>query len=305
MNISSYSTQNHYFVGVDGGGSKTRIRIEDAQGLCLGMEQGGPAHLALSVSSAWEQISSCLKRLLLRLNLPPDSHFHVGMGLAGVEIDHAYHAFVAQPHFFRTLVVVSDAYAACRGAHGGREGAIIIAGTGSVGCQWQGGSWTQVGGNGFPHDAQASGAGLGFAAIQLALKYADGRIRESSLARVLLTHFGNQLKTMSDFAQHADATAYASLAPLIIAQAQLGDPDACYLLQHAAQGVNEIHQALLAQQLAGTAPLACVLQGGISEFLRPYLHASLLARLSIGLASAEAGAILIVREQLATKGNTR
>ncbi len=44
---------------------------------------------------------------------------------------------------------MTDAHAACIGAHNGADGAIIIIGTGVVGYQTQNGEGVQVGGWGF------------------------------------------------------------------------------------------------------------------------------------------------------------
>ena len=52
------------FIGIDGGGSKSKVRIEDARGHLLGQAVGGPANIRLSVSEAWRSIYAALEEAL-------------------------------------------------------------------------------------------------------------------------------------------------------------------------------------------------------------------------------------------------
>jgi len=62
-----------------------------------------------------------------------------------------------RPHPFRSIVYAHDATVACIGAHGAREGGIVIVGTGSVGFAVVGGREVRVGGYGFPISDEGSG----------------------------------------------------------------------------------------------------------------------------------------------------
>ena len=68
---------------------------------------------------------------------------------------------------------------ACLGAHGGRDGGIVIAGTGSVGLAMVNGREFRIGGYGFPISDEGSGAEIGLHAIRLALRAHDKRITAS------------------------------------------------------------------------------------------------------------------------------
>jgi glucosamine kinase len=70
---------------------------------------------------------------------------------------------------------VDDAVIACIGAHGGRDGGIVIIGTGSAGLALVEGRVVKVGGYGFPISDEASGADLGLQALRMALRAHDGR----------------------------------------------------------------------------------------------------------------------------------
>ncbi|HEX2549057.1 MAG TPA: BadF/BadG/BcrA/BcrD ATPase family protein, partial [Gammaproteobacteria bacterium] len=148
------------FIGVDGGGTKSKIRIEDKDGNVLGQAVGGPANIRISVENAWRSIYSTIRDILAPLNITlenPDYRFHACFGLAGCEVTDAYHAFLQESHPFQTLELISDAHAACVGAHLGQDGAIIIVGTGVVGYQALSDINSRVGGWGFPHDDEGGG----------------------------------------------------------------------------------------------------------------------------------------------------
>ncbi len=82
------------------------------------------------MDSIYSALSNAVEAANINLN---DYDCHVGMGLAGSEVEGAYQEFLTTPHHFKTLQVSSDAHTACLGAHAGEDGGIIIIGTGVVG----------------------------------------------------------------------------------------------------------------------------------------------------------------------------
>lgn len=285
---------NQYFIGIDGGATKCIVRIEDAQGNLIARETSGPANIRLSVEGAWASINHAIEKILAAKSITKQNEFYVGMGLAGCEVEEAYQAFIKQPHFFKELVVSSDSHAACLGAHQGQDGAIIIAGTGVVGFQSEAGAITKVGGWGFPHDDEGGGAWLGLEATKITLKWLDGRLPSSEIAQAVYQRFNEQASTFISWANQANSTAYAELAPIIIQAAQASDVQAIEILKHGAAFINQISAALQhAQKKENVLP--CTLIGSITPFLEPYLDPSLKTRLRPALATPDAGAILLVR----------
>ena len=159
------------YIGIDGGGTKSKVRVEDGAGKLLGQGVNGPSNIRLSVDVAWQSIYHALEEALKPVNISlDDTHnyrFHVGMGLAGCEVKEAYQEFLQRPHPFTTLELATDAHIACVGAHKGEDGAIIIVGTGVVGYQVQNGKGSKVSGWGFPHDDTGGGAWIGLEAVRL------------------------------------------------------------------------------------------------------------------------------------------
>ena len=60
-------------------------------------------------------------------------HLIAGVGLAGIDRKGACEALMNVPHPFQDVAFASDANVACLGAHRGRDGGMVVLGTGSIG----------------------------------------------------------------------------------------------------------------------------------------------------------------------------
>lgn len=287
------------FIGGDGGGTKTKIEIEDAEGNLIGRGKGGPANIRTSVDTAWTSVMDGIHAALAEANIrldDPNYRFHLGLGLAGTEVPAAKKNFLSRPHPFTTLMVESDAYIACLGVHGGKNGAIIIIGTGSIGYQIENQKVVRVGGFGFPHDDLGGGAWLGLEACRLTFQSLDGRISETPLLKAVFEHFDDNLQKFTIWANQATPGNFGELAPLVFLNAQAGDPYAIDLLQQAAQYINRIWFALKKKSHSN---LNCGLLGGIAPLITHELCDDLQARLVPRRFDAAKGAILMLHQYLA------
>jgi glucosamine kinase len=287
------------FVGVDGGATKCIVRVEDESGALLGREIAGPANIRLSAEQAWHSIYEALRAIIDPLSISLDSNdyiWHAGMGLAGTELSETCQTFLHYSHPFQTLMISSDAHVACLGAHQGAPGAVIIIGTGVIGFQIQADKIERVGGWGFPHDDEGGGAWLGMEALKITLGYLDGRMPASELAHAIYAKFEHDMHEMVTWANHANSTAWATLAPIVIAQSKAGDPSAIHLLKRAASAIDKIGDALSGRQDQQLLP--CALIGGIAPFVAPYLGDALQNRLYTPLATPDVGAIYLIKDKL-------
>src|SRR5262249_4629153 len=123
------------FVGVDGGGTGCRARIQDAKGSTLGTGIAGPAALRLGPEAALAEVEKACRGALEEAGISSDAlkSLHAVVGLAGVGRKGVREELEMRPHPFHSVMYVHDATIACIGAHGGRDGGIVIIGTGSIG----------------------------------------------------------------------------------------------------------------------------------------------------------------------------
>lgn len=280
------------FIGVDGGGTGTRARIADGDGKALGSGTAAPAAVRLGIDRALAAVHDAARAAAADAGLPEEAmaRMHAVVGLAGVGRKFVLEELEARPHPFGSVDYVNDATIACIGAHGGRDGGIVIISTGSVGFAMLQGQEFRVGGYGFPISDEGSGADLGLRTIRLALRAHDGRIRATNLTRDMMARFGNDPFAAIAWADRATATDYAELAPLIMDHAEKGDHVGRHVLKYAAQEIDGLARRLFAR---GTPRLA--LLGGLAERMTPFLAADVRERLVPSEGDALDGALALAR----------
>ncbi len=287
----------HYFLGVDGGGTGCRARIEDGTGAVLGQGLSGPATTRLGIEEAWASISRAFNAAIDESGLGPEhiARTHVGIGLAGIGRIGAIEALRAIPHPFASVDFVSDGMGACLGAHSGRDGAIVIAGTGSIGLGFAEGKNLRVGGYGFPISDEGSGADLGLKVVQLALRANDGRIEKTALLTEVMQRFQGDPMEAVAWMDRSSATDYAALAPMVMRHADQGDAAGRRIVQSAAEQIDTLVRTLFDQG----APRVTLL-GGLSTPLEAWLAPDVRRRLKAADGDAVSGGIILARKSAGT-----
>src|SRR5262249_28492766 len=119
------------FIGVDGGGTRCSARLRDGSGRLLGEGAAGPANARLGEPALIEAMKACRAALAAGgIGGAAFASMHAGFGLAGTQQDEHRQWVLNHPHPFASLSVDTDSYAAWLGAFKGRDGAILILGTG-------------------------------------------------------------------------------------------------------------------------------------------------------------------------------
>ncbi|MEO7496405.1 MAG: BadF/BadG/BcrA/BcrD ATPase family protein, partial [Massilia sp.] len=211
-----------YLIGVDGGGTGTRVRLSRADGTALAHAHGGPSTLSHGVDQAWAAISTAIGAAFASAGLspPPLAAIAIGLGLAGVHNPQWAQRFIAADPGYGALKLASDAFTTLFGAHAGRPGAIVAIGTGSVGeALLANGEQREVGGWGFPSGDEAGGAWIGLRAMNLAQQAVDGRTPASAFAQAIVNACGGAREAMQAWLAGANQTTYAQLAPLVLEHA--------------------------------------------------------------------------------------
>ena len=169
-------------------------------------------------------------------------------------------------------------------------GAIVIAGTGSVGRGFGEGRELRVGGYGFPISDEGSGAHLGLKAVQMALRGHDGRHeRTALLAEVMQRCEGDPMAAVA-WMDRASATDYAALAPMVMRHADQGDPAGRRIVQNAAEQIDTLVRVLFEKG----APRVTLL-GGLASPLEPWLSPDVRRRLKPADGDAVSGAIILAK----------
>src|ERR1044072_8493744 len=73
------------YLGIDGGGTRCRARIEDENGMVLGAASAGPATTRIGFENAWRAIMEATEAAGPQAGLTREdfARMHAGIGLAG------------------------------------------------------------------------------------------------------------------------------------------------------------------------------------------------------------------------------
>ena len=277
------------FLGIDGGGTNCRARIRDEAGALLAEADGGLANIYQDYSGAMAAILGTAQAAAARAGVATMA-LHAGLGLAGATGPEQC-ARVAQAGLpFASIAVDSDGCAACLGAHGGGDGGIVIAGTGSAGFALIGGRQLSIGGHGFALGDQGSGAVMGRELLRRALLAHDGILEHSPLTREVMARFGDTPGRMIEWSRTVLSRDYAAFAPDVLAAAKAGDAHAAALVAESARGI-----AALSRQLREAGAPRLSLIGGLGAALLAFLPGDVAALFHPALADPVDGAIMLAK----------
>jgi glucosamine kinase len=280
-------------LGIDGGGTRCRARLTDWQGRILGQATAGPANIRYGLQESLAAVIAVTRQCLNEAALPEVHERIVAcLALAGAcEPATLLRAQAVRLPFGRAHLT-SDARAACTGAHGGQDGAIVIVGTGSIGWGLVAGRKVRAGGWGFPLSDAGSGAWLGSNALAQVLHAYDGLRPWTDFLRALFHRFEVDAYAIVRWMRTAKPRDYAAIAPLIASHAEQGDAAALELMRSAAFHID----ALAVRMLQFGAPRLSLL-GGFSDSIKPYLPEHTRQQLISPMGDALSGALAIARTE--------
>jgi glucosamine kinase len=278
------------FLGADGGGTRCRVRLALGSGVVLGEGEAGPANLRLGFVEAFAAVLDGARQCLAVAGLPLTALERVTACLALAGASEPTERAKADAHLlpFRRTIIVTDAEAACVGAHGGGDGAVIIIGTGSIGLAIIGEQRHRIGGWGLPASDEGSGAWLGLEVLRRVLWAHDGRLDWSPLLTDLSTRFDHDPHAIVRWTATAKPGDYGGFAPLVVERAEGGDAAACALMRLAAAHIDALAVRLIA---VGAAHIA--LMGGLAAAIEPYLAVATRQHLVAPQGDSLAGALRI------------
>ena len=283
------------FLGVDGGGTGCRARLETADGKVLGQGRSGPASMRFGFAAAFYSIITAAQQAVRESGLGEAAYprIHAGIGLAGTGTRGARRALDNWEHPFASACFEGDGYMALLGAFAGGDGGIVVCGTGSIGITWRG-QTLRVGGYGFPVSDEGSGADIGLNALRTALRTLDGRVPPTPFTEEVLAKFSHDPVEIVDWLDRASSTDYATLAPMVVHHAAAGDAGATALMKQAASQIADLAAALVKK---GAPKVALV--GGLADVMRAWLPDHIQPDIVAPAGDAMAGGIILAKRKLA------
>ncbi|CDO03340.1 Glucosamine kinase GspK [Oceanobacillus picturae] len=286
-----------YYIGIDGGGTKTNAVLADEKGNILSQAISG----ASNPNAVGEQeLSQVFQTLFLKLDnegkTPLKNVKWVYAGIAG-SANPANRTLLESilskllPH--ATVFVEPDAVCALYSGTYGGAGIVQIAGTGSITYGMnEAGDQGRVGGWGYLFGDEGSGYAIGRAGVTEALKSVDGRGEPTILLEMLYEHFQvSQAQELIKKVYNAKQpkTIIAPLSRIVFQAYAQEDLVAQAILQQAAKDIASQIMALYRTLFTGDEKTKVVLCGGVfqEKAVMPFLLKDYLENIPITLVQPE------------------
>jgi glucosamine kinase len=278
-------------LGIDGGATRCRARVRDADGKALVEASGAAANIHVDFAAAIAALRAVVGEAIGKAGLADAdrARIAIGLGLAGIEDPTDAARVVEAFPGYRLMRAANDAVTACIGAHAGADGGLVIAGTGSAAIARVRGKETIIGGRGFTLGDGGAGAHIGLEALRAAMRAFDRLGPASALTGDIIARFDGDAVAMMRWARDAKPGDFGAFAPGVFARAAEGDRIALDIAARAARAIGALARGAVA---LGAERVALV--GGAGEALRRYLEPEVAALLSPPLHDATDGAILMV-----------
>ena len=247
-------SESEIVVGIDAGGSKTRVIIASLSGDQIADSVGPGAAMAPGNADACAEtiagvVVAALESAALTDVVP--RVLYAGVAGTGRESEQiALQDALSRMEIADEVVVETDASIALADAFGDRSGVILISGTGSIAFgRGPAGMLARCGGWGFTFGDEGSGAWIGRRALSVVAASHDGREPETTLTGAILTAAQvNEVEQLIPWALAADREALAALAPSVLAMAMQDDVRANSIVDMAVEEL-VLHVRALARKL--------------------------------------------------------
>jgi len=258
-----------FVVGVDGGGTGSRVFLMDLQGRELHVAQGPPGLVDPSdpqgaAAAMAATVREAVDRVDLRL---PARALWAGLAGAGrSEAREGVEAVLGALGLALEVQVGMDVQAAHRDAFGADPGCVLVVGTGSMGWGRDPEGWeVRVGGWGSLLGEEGAGYWMGMEALRAVARAADGRESPTLLLPTILEtlHLPDP-HSLIPWVAWAGKGEVGALAPLVLEAASRGDPAARGILDRGLEALGRYLDVLARAWASWGSSFPVALAGGMA-----------------------------------------
>ncbi|WP_053377512.1 BadF/BadG/BcrA/BcrD ATPase family protein [Paenibacillus sp. FJAT-27812] len=300
-----------YYLGVDGGGSKTIAVVSDEAGRVIGVGESGCGNHQIGVELARGNIQSAVIQALRQAEVNKEDIAYAVFGLAGADREADFQ--VLRPMIaklgFENHDIVCDTVIGLRAGTKQSDGVVVICGSGtnSFGVNRQGES-VQCGGFGYAFGDFGGGSGLAVEVFRSVIRSWEGREQETLLTGLTLQMLGyDSVEPMyNDYLDHGKTIPHL-LAKLLFEAAEGGDVVAKGILQRQGEELGKAASAIIRKlsmqsDVFDLVMVGSVLTRGDSSYIAPFIEQQVqkeAAGCSLTVLAMEpvAGAILLAMDK--------
>jgi glucosamine kinase len=271
-----------FFLGIDGGGTKTSCVIGDVNSLLGTGSSGGSNVVRVGERQARESLGAAIRQACAAANINPAQIQRTCVGIAGgasPEISGVVRRMLSE-FVSGQIEVVGDMVIAMQAAFAGGPGVIVIAGTGSIAYGRNSrGETARAGGWGFAISDEGSGHWIGQSAVAACMRAYDEERKE--IAEVLLDNIMKSwdLTTLEQLVVAANQSPdFAALLPSVLSAADAGDATARGILTQAGVELATLAKIVIARLFGDGDAVPVAVSGGVfcnSALVRQVLDQSI------------------------------
>ncbi|MEG2110014.1 MAG: BadF/BadG/BcrA/BcrD ATPase family protein [Clostridium sp.] len=243
-----------YYLGIDGGGTKTQFTITDEKLNVIGTLNKGTSHFKqIGLLGVRDVLKTGFLDILKKCNIKEEKLAGVGIGIAGYgnvkEHREALEDIVYDVFKGFNVTLKNDVEIAHAGALEGEDGIVIVAGTGSIAFSKIGETYKRCGGWGYTIGDEGSAYYIGKKIIEIFSKEADGRKEKTQIFDMLkryidITSDYDLIKYINEEIK-CDRLKIAELSMICFEAAKEGDNEAINIFSSAASELSEMINLLV------------------------------------------------------------
>lgn len=255
-----------YFLGIDGGGSKTTAVIADENSV-LGRATAGASNMTrVGQEQARASIQQAVRDAcaVAKINSPQVQYTCIGASGGGrPAVSEELHSILTEI-VGGSIEVVGDTLITLDTAFPGEAGIIVIAGTGSIAFGRNArGQTARAGGWGFAISDEGSGYWIGRAAVSAVFRAVDESLETELTKRVFSAWNVAEINQLVPLANASPAPDFAALFPLVVTAADQGDALARLILTQAGHELARLARSVVARLFPAGEVVRMAMSGGV------------------------------------------
>ncbi len=255
-----------FYLGLDGGGTKTTCAVGDDRAVLGEATSGGSNILRVGEAEARRNLHGVIREACAAAGIKPGQIASACAGVAGLgaaQVTEGVRRIMTEL-ILGEVELVGDMDIAMQAAFGAGPGVIVIAGTGSIAfARNERGDTARAGGWGFAIADEGSGQWIGRTAVRAALRAQDRGQPTDLLARIMQAWHASAHEDLVRMANASSPPNFAELFPAVLAAAEAGDRVAGVVLARAGRELADLAGDVLQRLWPEGGPVKVAMTGGV------------------------------------------
>jgi glucosamine kinase len=257
-----------FYLGIDGGGTKTRLLLGDENRVIAEATAAGSNVLRSGTEAAHTALQAGVDEVLSAAGVPASEIANTVAGMAGSSNPKVRASLeeILREKLPGTIEIVGDMLIAHHAALEGAPGVLVNAGTGSIAYGRNAENETaRAGGWGYAISDEGSGHWIGRVAIAAAMRAFDAGKSMEYLHHLIAALDVHEPLELAEFANSITNPDFASVFPAVVTIAKVGDVTAQKILQHAGDELALLAQTVLDRLFTVDEKIAVAAAGGVFQ----------------------------------------